>query len=186
MKAFIADHLLPVFGVLFAITSLTLAFFEVPAVPPSSAPGMRVPPSAEVSSSAEPIARTPAERARVDDTLTRVLRTLDDGRRDSDLQKAMRADPTRAAPPVKQAGPAAVPTAATPATTPAPAPDPKLLDSVSALANAVRAIHDARSEEDLMRAEELVKTAREQMESSCASSSGPLCASAEQIKSLGY
>ncbi len=68
----------------------------------------------------------------------------------------------------------------------APPADPKLLDSVNALADAVRAIHDARTEDDLVHAEELVKNARQQMDSSCSSSGGPLCASAEQIKSLGY
>jgi hypothetical protein len=62
----------------------------------------------------------------------------------------------------------------------------KLLDATSALATAVRAIHEARTEEDIVRAEELVRSAREQMEANCATAPGPLCESAQQIRSLGY
>jgi hypothetical protein len=184
VKEFVAGQLVPFVGVVVAIVALTLALFDVPARAPESLPGMRVPVTAA------PALQTASERARVDDTLSQVLRTLDDGRRaraasSSDSPFAARA------PRAEARGPVTAPTPATPLSpeqpaSPSQAPDPKLLSAVSALSDAVRAIHDARTEEDLLHAEELVRNARTQMETSCASSSGPLCASADQIRALGY
>ncbi|HVW28393.1 MAG TPA: hypothetical protein VHC69_23680 [Polyangiaceae bacterium] len=179
MKEFVTGQLVPFVGVASTIAVLTLAFFDVPPRAPIPVAGLRVP------ASSEPVALAPSERTRVDDTLTRVLRTLDEGRR---------APPTMTAAGTATAGSAHVlePSAvqpAIPATVPAspsPPPDPKLLDAVSALEGAVRAIHDARTEEDLVHAEDLVRNARAQMDSSCAASGGPLCASADQIRQLGY
>ncbi|HEX4334810.1 MAG TPA: hypothetical protein VH062_02785 [Polyangiaceae bacterium] len=181
MKVFLSEHVVPLFGVVFAIAILTLAIFEVPPVEPAAVFGLRV------AASAEPLALTPVERAHVDDTLTRVLRTLDDGRRATEARPA--AQTPQAAPNIvapKPVSALAVAPALAPPATPTPASDPKLLGAVSALGDAVRAIHEARTEDDLLHAEDLVRTAREQMESNCATSNGPLCASAEQIKSLGY
>lgn len=179
MKEFVTARLVPFVGVASTIAVLTLAFFDVPPRAPIPVAGLRVP------ASSEPVALAPAERARVDDTLTRVLRTLDEGRR---------APPTMIAPRAVTAGSAHVlePSAVEPAlaakvpASPSPPPDPKLLDAVSALSDAVRAIHDARTEEDLVHAEDLVRNARTQMDTSCATSGGPLCASADQIRQLGY
>lgn len=184
MKEFMTGHLVPAMGVVFAIVALTLALFDVPARPTQPIFGLRVAPSAEH------VTHTSAERARVDDTLTRVLRTLDEGRRPppatslpaTAVASAPRIAGTNAGvlTPVSAAQPAN-PNAAQPASA-----DPKLLNAVSALSDAVRAIHDARSEEDLVRAEDLVRNARVQMETNCATSTGPLCASADQIRALGY
>jgi len=186
VKEFVTGQLMPFVGVVLAIATLTLALFDVPAREPPQIFGLRVP------ASADPVARTESERERVDDTLTRVLRTLDDGRRQ---HAAIGAEPSRVVRDVQVTSPAA--TAAPRATTPhqatqvappsnTPEPDPNLLSSVSALSDAVRAIHDARSEDDLIHAEDLVRNARVRMESSCATATGPLCASAQQIRALGY
>ena len=188
MKLFLTESVLPGAGVVIAIIVLTLAFFEVPSRAPDTVAGLRVP------ASVGPIATSPSARAHVDDTLSRVMRTLDQGRRETE-------PPSR---PVKPPGPqtkgtAIVAPAGNAATTlpgvtdpaaPAPASlsatGAKLLDATSALATAVRAIHEARTEEDIVRAEELVRAAREQMDSNCATTPGPMCESANQIRSLGY
>jgi hypothetical protein len=181
VKQFALAHLLPLVSVVLTIAVLTLALFEVPTMATPPVFGLRV------VASAEPIASSASVRAHVDDTLTRVLRALDDGRRDTVAQRTVTTtDPAHpmasASKPLALQGPAL----ALQAPTPAPTADTKLLDAVSALGDAVRAIHEARSEDDLLHAEDLVRNAREQMESSCATSSGPLCSSAAQIRSLGY
>jgi hypothetical protein len=182
VKEFVSGQVVPFVGVVFAIAALTLALFDVPSRAPEPVLGLRVP------ASAQPALRTASERAHIDDTLTQVLRTLDEGRRPPPPRSAT---PLVASAP-QPAGPAnvaerALAIAQQPTSpSPSPAPDPKLLSAVSALSDAVRAIHDARTEEDLVHAEEMVRSARTQMEASCASASGPLCASADQIRALGY
>ena len=66
--------------------------------------------------------------------------------------------------------------------------DPKLFGVVSKLGEAMRIARDARDDQDLERAEELMHSAREEMDSVCdkAGGSGPLCQSAGQIRSLGF
>jgi hypothetical protein len=181
VKEFVTGQVVPFVAVVVAIAALTLALFDVPSRAPAPVLGLRVP------ASAEPARRTASERAHIDDTLTQVLRTLDQGRRPPAATPTSAPMATSTPQP---AGPASVGQSATAIaqqpTSPSPAPDPKLLDAVSALSDAVRAIHDARSEEDLLHAEELVRNARTRMETSCAGSSGPLCASADQIRALGY
>ena len=179
MKEFVTGQLLPFVGVVSTIAVLTLAFFDVPARAPIPVAGLRVP------ASSEPVALTPSDRARVDDTLTRVLRTLDEGRRAPPASTTRTGAPAPARAFEPSAAQPANPIATQPAS-PSPPPDPKLLDAVSALSDAVRAIHDARTEEDVVHAEDLVRNARTQMETSCATSGGPLCASADQIRQLGY
>lgn len=181
MKEFVTGQVVPFVGVVFAIGALTLALFDVPARAPEPVLGLRVP------ASAEPARRTASERAHIDDTLTRVLRTLDEGRRALPVTASPAALVASTRQPVGPASVAerAIAVAQQPISPAAP-PDPNLLNAVSALSDAVRAIHDARTEEDLVHAEELVRNARTQMETTCASSSGPLCASADQIRALGY
>jgi hypothetical protein len=179
VKEFVTGQLVPFVGVVFAIAALTLALFDVPARAPAAAAELGL------QASAEPASRNSTERARIDDTLTRVLRTLDEGRRapaaaGSGLPVAVRSPRTTPSP-----APRATAIAEQPAS-PSQPPDATLLGAVSALSDAVRAIHDARSEDDLLHAEELVRNARARMETSCATSSGPLCASADQIRALGY
>jgi hypothetical protein len=193
VKGFLVESVLPVGGVVIAIAVLTLALFEVPDQAPAGVAGLRIPAMA-----VGPIAATPSARARVDDTLSRVMRTLDEGRRQAELPSqpvkptapqstgtAVLA-PTLGAP-AGNAGPKPPGFApAVPATTALSATGAKLLNATSALATAVRAIHEARTEEDIVHAEELVRAAREQMQANCATAPGPLCESAEQIRSLGY
>jgi hypothetical protein len=186
VKLFFTESVLPVAGVVIAITVLTLALFEVPSRAPDAVAGLRVP------ASMVPIASTPSARAHVNDTLSRVMRTLDEGRRQAELPS----QPVKPPEPRNMGTPAATPAgiaATTPGAAPgAPAPTSpsvtgsKLLDATSALATAVKAIHEARTEEDIVHAEELVRAAREQMQANCATAPGPLCESADQIRSLGY
>ena len=184
MKRFFTESVLPVAGVAIAVIALTLVFFDVPSRPPPAVAGLRVP------ASAAPIATSEAARQHLDDTLTRVMRTLDDGRRrtEAPAQSSRPPEPKPAGPamPAPAATAPPNPAAAAPATTSASATGAKLLDATSTLATAVRAIREARTEEDIVRAEELVRSAREQMEANCATAPGPLCESAQQIRSMGY
>ena len=174
------QHLLPVGGVTLTVVVLTLSLFDVPPRARDPVLGLRVP------ASAAPIASSPGARAHVNDTLREVLRTLDEGRKPTPdpvvpavaAQKAAQpAQPTAA--PAETTAPAKAPPAA-------PTADTELLRTANSLGDAVKAIHDARSEEDLLRAEELVRVVRERMEANCATAPGPMCQSAEQIRSLGF
>jgi hypothetical protein len=66
--------------------------------------------------------------------------------------------------------------------------DPGLIQTLSALGEAVKAVHAVRTEEDIVKAEESIRSAREQMEEACKAggSGGPLCEGASQMRSLGY
>jgi hypothetical protein len=52
----------------------------------------------------------------------------------------------------------------------------------------MRIAREARDDKDLEHAEQLMRDARQEMEASCdkAGGAGPLCQSAEQIRSFGY
>jgi hypothetical protein len=186
VKLFLTESVLPVAGVVIAIIVLTLALFEVPSREPDAVAGLRVP------ATVGPIAASPSARAHVNDTLSRVMRTLDEGRRQAELpsqpvKPASAQNPGTAIGTPAGTAPMKLPAAPTaPAATTLPVAASKLLDATNALATAVRAIHEARTEEDIVRAEELVRAAREQMQANCATAPGPLCESAEQIHSLGY
>jgi len=119
----------------------------------------------------------------VNDTLREVLRTLDDGRKPTP-DAPLRAAPPKGAPSAQP--PAALPGAPTKTAPATPTADSELLRTATSLGEAVKAIHDARSEEDLVRAEELVRVVRERMEANCATAPGPMCQSADQIRSLGF
>jgi hypothetical protein len=187
VKPFFTESVLPVAGVVIAIIALTLALFDVPAREPDTVAGLRIP------AAVRPIAASPSARAYVDDTLSRVMRNLDEGRRQAELPSRPVKPPPAPSPGTAIATPAGnTPTNLPGAAPTAPAPTSpsvagsKLLEATSALATAVKAIHEARTEEDIVRAEELVRSARERMQANCATAPGPLCESAEQIHSLGY
>jgi hypothetical protein len=182
VKEFLTASVLPVGGVAIAIVALTLTLFAVPPHEIVSVAGTRVTPS--TTPIPAPVAATPSARAHVDDALSQMLRAIDDGRRPKDLLAAVPPPGTAPVkPPTAATAAALVQQVAPPELTNA---DPGLLQATSALGNAVKAIHEARTEEDLVHAEEMVRTAREQMESGCSTSGGPLCQSAAQIRSLGY
>ena len=175
------QHLLPVGGVTLTVVVLTLSLFDVPPRARDPVLGLRVP------ASATPVASSAGARAHVNDTLREVLRTLDEGRRPTPDPVVPAVATHKAAQPAQPIAPPeepATPTKAAPAA--APTADPELLRTANSLGEAVKAIHDARSEEDLLRAEELVRVVRERMEANCATAPGPMCQSAEQIRSLGY
>ena len=89
-------------------------------------------------------------------------------------------------PPPANAPPA--PTSGTSPTTEegAPASPLSTMSALTALTQAVKIARDARDDADLARAEELMRAARQEMEKGCSGSGGPLCQSADQIRSLGY
>jgi hypothetical protein len=71
---------------------------------------------------------------------------------------------------------------------PAPQADPKVFGVVSKIGEAMRLARDAKDDKDLAKAEEVMRSVRQEMDAVCdkAGGSGPLCQSAEQIRSLGY
>jgi hypothetical protein len=58
---------------------------------------------------------------------------------------------------------------------------------VSSLTEAVKAVREARTEEDFARAEERMRAAREQMQAACTSgANSAFCDSAREMGSLGF
>jgi hypothetical protein len=176
------QHVLPLGGVTLTVVVLTLSLFDVPPRAREQVLGLRVP------ASAMPVASSSVARAHVNDTLREVLRTLDEGRKPTPdpVVPAVVAQKAAPAPQQSAAAAAAAPAAPVNAKAAESPADPELLRTANSLGEAVKAIHDARSEEDLLRAEELVRVVREHMEANCATAPGPMCQSAEQIRSLGY
>ena len=186
MREFIVESLLPFVAVGALIAGLTRTFFDVPGSPP---PARAAPPTPSVTLS-------PAE---IPDTTSRPLRS--DPRREQINEVLARAVRTLSAAGPTNTGSTAGSTNAAPAPTtvsanarlpelgaPEPPADPKLFGVVSKLSEAMRIARDARDDSDLAKAEELMRSAREEMDSACDKSGGggPLCQSASQIRSLGY
>lgn len=176
MREFLVESLFPFVAVCAAILGLTRALFDVPTAPPPrpSAPPTQA--SIELTPAVIPDtpSRPPPENARreqINDVLARAVRTLS------------------AAPVATSVAPGAQETARVPSLGAPEAPaDPKLFGVVSKLSEAMRIARDARDDKDLEKAEELMRGAREEMDSACdqAGGGGPLCQSASQIRSLGY
>jgi len=61
-----------------------------------------------------------------------------------------------------------------------------LQSAASALAEAVRAARDARTETELLRAEDKLRAARLRMDGVCSAAGGPMCESAKQMRSMGF
>jgi hypothetical protein len=183
---FFVEGVLPFAGVCALIAGLTATLFDVPmSAPPRPAEVTPLPPTSR------------ATQAQMNDVLSRAMRTLNQGRlpRPEAPGVSPAATPSGAAisfpVPVRPAAPGAA-SPAPPAPLPLPEPaatataDPGLFAAVSALSEAVKAVREVRTEEDLTRAEETMKTARERMEAACKSGASPLCEGAAQMKSLGY
>ncbi|HVU02259.1 MAG TPA: hypothetical protein VHE30_10930 [Polyangiaceae bacterium] len=188
MKDFLVETALPFLGVCATISGVTATLFDVPAHAPRAAPPAVVTP--------EP---APAERReQVSEVLSRAMRNLDLARmpRAAPRAPAAVAPSTRAAgtslpavalPPLAPGAPAALAPASPDVLPIEPSPtDPTLLSAVAALGDAVKAVHEVRTEEDLVAAEGRMRAAREQMEAACKSGAGPLCEGAAQMKDLGY
>jgi hypothetical protein len=174
-----------------AIAGLTGLLFDAPKVQPAVLAPRAAPRVALVA------------RANLDDSLAQALHILDTTRAVS------AAHPTPIAPAVVRTAapvaPSAAPVAAAPiATVTAPVTQPativdtlaqnsdqpsaaqQTLDAVSALSRAIQAARNARTEDDLIYAEQQMRAAREQMQAGCGDSAGPMCQSAQQIQSLGF
>src|SRR5262249_22247058 len=116
-------------------------------------------------------------REQMNEVLARAIRTL------STTPKAAPAPS-----PVSGVASAATPAAAVALGAPETPPDPKIFGVVSKLSEAMRIARDARDDKDLQQAEDLMRSAREEMDSVCDKSGGggPLCQSAGQIRAMGY
>lgn len=173
MRAFLAESAAPFLGVCSIIVGVTVTLFDVseaPQIPRTVPPHIDSVTSAESAPPLQP--PPPFAREQMNDVLARAMRQLDAARR---TRPAVPSDPEGNAV-------AAIP----PPTAASGAVDPGLLQAVGALGQAIKAVHDARTEEDIVRAEESMRGAREQMEANCKSGGGPLCEGAAQIRSLGY
>lgn len=181
MKEFLTDSVLPLAGVCAAIASLTLALFDVPRAPPS-----QVSPAGSESSLA---ARDP-----MNESLSRVLQALNASRGPSAAPRPETCCTGSASPPPVARPSVAVPNGSTgafaagagPGAVGTPPPTPELLDAVTALAEAVKAVRSARTEEDIVHAEAQVRAARQLMEATCGAAGGPVCDSAREVRSLGF
>lgn len=182
--------MLPSLGVCALVLGLTLALFDVPGRPP-----VTVRTALAASSAIAEVAVTrmaPGPAASPEETLERLPRDtpLVRDRLSEVLGQAMRQiGPRKRLPTTGQPGFGGGALVTGGASPPAEAPpDPGLLGAVTALGDAVKAIHEARSDEDLVHAEESVRGAREKMEAACQAggTGAPLCVGAAQIRSLGY
>lgn len=167
MRDFIVESVLPFVSVSAVIAGLTAAIFDVPSTEPSRA-----------ASATATTAQTPAP---IPDSPSRPA-VANDARREEVNQVLARA--------VRSLSESATPTASAIAPLGAPEPrvDPKVFGVVSKLGEAMRLAREARDDKDLAKAEELMRSARQEMDVACdkTGGSGPLCQSAEQIRSLGY
>ena len=169
VRAFLVESVLPLVSVCAAIAGITAVAFDVPSAPPP--PASAAPPKLELTPAAIP------------DTTSKPLLSPKDPRRDQIndvLARAVRA--------LDNPAPALGASAAAPLGTPAPGAETKVFGVVTKLSEAMRIARDAHDEKDLARAEELMRSARQEMEVDCnkAGGSSPLCQSADQIRSLGY
>lgn len=169
MREFFVESLVPFVVVCAVIAGLTAAIFDVRAEPPPpsvpATPPVELTPAAIPDSTSTPVPADP-KRQQINDVLTRAVRTL------------AGEGPARAVP---ATGESPFASAAVPV-------NPKLFGAVSKLTEAMRVARDARDERDLARAEELMRSARQEMDAACSATAGggPLCESAAQIRQLGY
>jgi len=179
VKEFLSESVLPFLGVCGLILGLTAGIFDVPATPPASASrtpaasrsavgaegaGELAPPAA--APGAFGVQRRPPRLDQTNEVLARAVRALSAGRGEPQprVEASARTEPGL------------------------PEGDgQKVLGALPALDDAVRAVRDARTEEDFVRAEEKVRAARAAMEATCGpGGGGPLCDSARQMRGLGY
>jgi hypothetical protein len=167
VRVFFVETILPLVTVLAAIAGLTYAVFEVPNAPPPArpapAPTIEHTPARIPDTPSKPLVTAAPRREQINDVLARAVRTLADT-------------------------PPPLPSAVAPLGATESPPDSKVFGVVSKLGEAMRLARDARDDKDLLRAEELMRSARQEMDVACdkGGGSGPLCQSAEQIRSLGY
>jgi len=166
VREFLVESVLPLASVCAVVIGVTAVAFDVPREPPpvtSAAPKVELTPAPIPDTTSSPTPTTEPRRQLINDVLARAARNL------AEVPGA----------PSSVAGPLGAP---------APPADPKIFGVVSKLGEAMRVARDARDERDIAKAEELMRSVRQEMDAVCdkAGGSGPLCQSAEQIRSLGY
>jgi hypothetical protein len=162
----LVESVLPLVSVCAAIVGVTAVAFDVPREPPpvtSAAPKVELTPATIPDTTSRPVPTANPRREQLNDVLARAARNL------AEL-------------------PGAPGSATAPLGAPAPQADPKVFGVVSKIGEAMRVARDAHDERDIARAEELMRSVRQEMDAVCdkAGGSGPLCQSAEQIRSMGY
>jgi len=143
------------------IAGVTVTAFDVPkAAPPprSSSPEVTFTPAVIPDKASQPAPTQDPRKEQINEVLARAVRTIGEA------------------------------SAIGPLGAPAPQPDTRVFGVVSRLGEAMRLARDAKDDKDLAKAEEVMRSVRQEMDSVCdkAGGSGPLCQSAQQIRSLGY
>lgn len=186
MKAFLTDALLPFVAVTLTVAILTLAIFDPPPrVPLEKEPvtlahgtneadagsisrdepaAASQPAPIELGQSAPPRGRTERERVEKEKAMQDMNEIFARALRNMSFE--------RPAPGTLQS--------------PTEQLDPNLPTSLQKLGQAIQAARNARTEQDLVEAEKMLKSAREHMEQTCGKPGSPLCQSAKSIKELGY
>jgi hypothetical protein len=163
----LVESVLPLVSVCALIAGLTVVSFDVPKTPPPAAsslpPEVALTPATIPDKASAPAPTQDPRREQINETLARAMRSLGDV-------------------------PAAPPSVIGPLGSSAPQADIKVFGVVSKLGEAMRIARDAHDEKDLAKAEDLMRSVRQEMDAVCdkAGGGGPLCQSAEQIRSLGY
>jgi hypothetical protein len=172
VKEFLVQSVLPLAAVCALVAGLTLALFDVPADAPEGGS-----PAAAASTRVAASSQTPVEaplgrnvrRERMNEVLARAAVAFDGNH--------VSAQPAGAE--GFGAGVAQSPAAANSA-------DPRLQGALASLSDAIRLARNARTEQDLLRAEEQLRAARLEMDASCRKMESPLCEGARQMRALGF
>jgi hypothetical protein len=178
VREFLVESVLPFVSVCTLVAGITVVTFDVPNAPPpaaSSTSEVTFTPAAIPDKASQPMTTT-------EPVTTTLPLATEDPRRERINQVLARA--------VRNLGedPAAPTSAVGSLGSPAPQANPKVFGVVSKLGEAMKLAREARDDKDLAKAEELMRSVRQEMDAVCdkAGGGGPLCQSAEQIRSLGY
>jgi hypothetical protein len=185
VKEFLLSETLPFTGVCLVVVGATFSLFGMPRPAPAVPSG------------------TATQTRRMDEAMARAIAALKVARSQADATLPAASMPPGRPHAVNTAAPrkpnatatAAPPAAASAATTPvvddsaanARAAAAPVLDVVSSLTEAVKAVREARTDEDFARAEDRMRDAREQMQNACTSgANSAFCDSAREMGSLGF
>jgi hypothetical protein len=168
----LVESVLPFVSVCALIGGITVVMFDVPSAPPPAAsvrgeitftPASIPEKASQPPPTAQPAPNEDPRREQINQVLARAVRNLSE-------------PPGMPAPAVGALGSAT------------PQANPRVFGVVSRLGEAMRIAREARDDKDLAKAEELMRSVRQEMDAVCdkAGGGGPLCQSADQIRSLGY
>jgi hypothetical protein len=175
MRELFQDAILPLFVIVAFVFGVTLLAFDGPPGPArassadqpgasASAQAAHLPPSPVLSPDGLEARRPMRETA--NEVLARAMRTFDAPKSGATQEHTAAPDPARAAP--------------------GPEKTEETSTAMSAIAAAIRATREARTEADLIHAENALREARRRMQAGCAATGGPLCKSAEEMQRLGF